>query len=251
MALQIQEATLRSFFDRSNGLARGTGFLARFLVAWPKSTIGNRPYVEAPPSWPALAAFHQRIALILETPAPIDDAGTLVPAPLGLNRDAKREWIGFHDAIEGELRSGGELYDVRDVASKSADNAARLAALFHVYEHDIGGAVGREAFEGARRIVAWHLNEARRFFGELALPVELANAARLDAWLVGYCRDRGIPGVPTRTIQQFGPGGIREKAAIEAAARELDELGRARIVQQGRRKEVRVNPALLNGGFSP
>jgi hypothetical protein len=35
VGLQIQEAALRSFFDRSGGLARGTGFLARFLVAWP------------------------------------------------------------------------------------------------------------------------------------------------------------------------------------------------------------------------
>ena len=33
ITLQVQEATLRSFFDRSGGLARGTGFLARFLLA--------------------------------------------------------------------------------------------------------------------------------------------------------------------------------------------------------------------------
>lgn len=33
IALQIQEATLRNFFDQTGGLARGTGFLARFLVA--------------------------------------------------------------------------------------------------------------------------------------------------------------------------------------------------------------------------
>ena len=30
VALQIQEMALRSFFDRSGGLARGTGFLSRF-----------------------------------------------------------------------------------------------------------------------------------------------------------------------------------------------------------------------------
>ena len=47
MAMQIQEATLRSFFERSEGLARGTGFLARFLVAWPESTQGFRPYYES------------------------------------------------------------------------------------------------------------------------------------------------------------------------------------------------------------
>jgi len=30
-----------------------------------------------------------------------------------------------------------------------------------------------------------HLTEARRFFSELALPEELADAAKLDAWCHG------------------------------------------------------------------
>ena len=42
VALQVQEPTLREFFTRSGALARGTGFLARFLVAWPESTQGQR-----------------------------------------------------------------------------------------------------------------------------------------------------------------------------------------------------------------
>jgi hypothetical protein len=37
-AAPANSATLRSFFDRSGGLARGTGFLTRFLVAWASIT---------------------------------------------------------------------------------------------------------------------------------------------------------------------------------------------------------------------
>jgi len=72
IALQVQEATLRSFFDRSGGLARGTGFLARFLLAWPESTQGHRPFTDPPESWPALVRFNQRIAGILQQDVPID-----------------------------------------------------------------------------------------------------------------------------------------------------------------------------------
>lgn len=36
-----------------------------------------------------------------------------------------------------------------------------------------GDAIGLEYFKSASLIVAWHLNEARRFFGELPMPVEL------------------------------------------------------------------------------
>jgi putative DNA primase/helicase len=242
VALQVQEPTLREFFARSGELARGTGFLARFLVAWPASTQGNRPFSEAPENWPHLSTFHRRIAAILNQPAPIDEDGALAPALLPLTPEAKALWIEYHDAIESELLSGGELHDVRDVASKSADNAARLAALFQMFK-GTGGAIDAESFEGASRIAAWHLHEARRFFGELALPAELADAVRLDSWLIEHCKRERTHLVPTREAQRLSP--IRDKEKLTTALRELEELDRVRVVQEGRRKTIRVNPALV------
>lgn len=249
MGLMVQETTLREYFSKSGGLARGTGFLARFLVAWPESTQGQRPFTEPPANWPHLAAFHRRIAAILNQPAPIDEDGTLTPAMLSLAPDAKAAWVGYHDAIESELASGGELYDVRDVASKSADNAARLAALFQQFEHGMGGAIGLDSFERASRITAWHLSEARRFFGELALPAELADAARLDSWLIEYCRKGRTHFVGKNHVRQHGP--MRDGARLDAAIRELVALDRLRLVKDGKRLTIQVNPALvIEGGAS-
>lgn len=249
IALQVQEATLRSFFDRSGGLARGMGFLARFLLAWPESTQGYRPYSDPPDTWPALARFNQRIAAILEQAVPIDEDGALWPPVLPLAADTKAAWVMFHDTIESELRSGGELYDVRDVASKTADNAARIATLFQIFEHGSGGAVGLAAFEGASRIAAWHLHEARRFYGELALPEEQADAARLDCWLLDYCRREKTNIVPRREVQRnVTPGHLRQKVALDLALAELVEAGRVQLAQDGRRKEIHINPVLLEGG---
>jgi putative DNA primase/helicase len=243
MGLMVQETTLREYFSRSGGLARGTGFLARFLLAWPDSTQGTRNFTEAPANWPRLAAFHRGIAAILNQPAPIDDDGALTPVLISLAPEAKAAWVDYHDAIESELRSGGELYDVRDVASKSADNAARLAALFQQFEHGMGGAIGLDCFESASRIAAWHLSEARRFFGEFALPAELADAARLDSWLIEYCQRDRTHLVPTREAQRLGP--IRDKEKLTAALRELEELDRVKVSQDGRRKTIKMNPALV------
>jgi putative DNA primase/helicase len=247
VALQIQEATLRAFFERSGGLARGSGFLARFLIAWPESTQGYRPFTDPPDTWPKLAAFHRRISQILNTPAPLTDQGTLEPVMLMFTQEAKAEWVTFHDALEGELRSGGELYDVRDVASKTADNAARLAAQFHVLTHGMGGSVSFDSFEGASQIAAWHLSEARRFFGELALPTEQANAVQLDNWLVKYAILMGVDNISRREAQRSGP--VRDKEALKQALQELDEFDRARLVTDGRRKDIFINPALLVGGL--
>ena len=242
MGLMIQESTLRAFFDASKGLARGTGFLARFLVAWPESTMGTRFYTPPVSGSPALSEFNRRITALLNQPVPIDDDGILTPPMLPLTAEAKAAWVEYHNAIESELSSGGELYDVRDVASKSADNAARLAALFQMFE-GAGGAIGLAAFESASLIAAWHLHESRRFFGELALPAEMADAARLDGWLIGHCRRERTHLVSTREAQRLGP--IRDKEKLAAALRELEELDRVKVAQEGRRKTIKVNPALV------
>lgn len=248
MALQVQELTLREFLARTGSLARGTGFFARFLLAVPESTQGFRFFSEAPVNWPHLMAFHQRITAILQQPVPMDDEGALTPPQLPLTTEAKASWVVFHNAIESELHNGGALYAVRDIASKSADNAARLAALFHIFEGG-GGAIGAAALEGACRLAVWHLNEARRFFGELALPAELANAARLDTWLIAHCQRERTHFVGKNHIRQYGP--LRDGATLDAAIRELTALDRVRLDHDGKRQAIKVNPALvIEGGTS-
>jgi putative DNA primase/helicase len=135
------------------------------------------------------------------------------------------------------------LFEVKDVASKVADNVARLAALFQVFEHGMGSMVCVQYLEAASSIVAWHLYEARRFFSELALPTELANAARLDAWLFEYCRRLGVGEVDKNHTRQRGT--LRDKQSLDAAIGELRALDRIRIVKLGRKAIIKVNPALL------
>ncbi|MBW8067359.1 MAG: DUF3987 domain-containing protein [Ferrovum sp.] len=246
LGLMVQEATLRDYFNKNGTLARGTGFLARFLVSWPVSTQGKRPFAEPPANWPHLEAFHKRMAAILEQQPLVNEDGSLAPVTMGLTPSAKAAWIDFHDAIEAELVNGGELYDVRDVAAKTADNAVRLAALFQMFQGS-GGAIGSQAFDGASRIAAWHLSEARRFFGELALPVELADAGRLDGWLLDHCRQGRTYFVRKNHVRQHGP--LRDGARLDAAIRELGELDRLRVKKDGKKVTLHINPALL--GVAP
>lgn len=243
VGLQVQESTLRRFFSKDGGLSRGTGFLARFLVSWPESTQGRRNFEEAPTHWPDLSKFHQRINGLLNQPLPIDEDGALSPAMLTLTPQAKQGWVEYHDAVEVMLGKGGELADVRDVASKSADNATRLAALLHVFEHGAQGAVDQESMEQGCRLAAWYLNESRRFFGELSLPEGLAEAAKLDAWLLEYCRRERVQAVGKNYVLQHGP--LRKKDALDTAIHDLFELDRIRLVKDGKRFTVHVNPALL------
>lgn len=245
LSLQVQESTLRAFFDKTAGLARGTGFLARFLVAWPQSTQGTRFYKEPPAQWPKLAIYHQRIERILNVPLAIDDEGGLHPSALPLTAEAKAVWVAFHDEVEAQLAVGGDYADIRDVASKCADNAARLAALFQIFEHGGGSAVGLDAMEGGCMLAAWHLDEARRFFGEIVLPQDMADAARVSHWLLQYAQAQGVAEVATRDLQRMGP--IRNKDRLEAGLGELQSHHHVRLVKDGKRRWVAINPKLMGG----
>ena len=44
MGLAVQPNTVHAFFDNSKGLARGSGFAARFLIAWPHSNARSTSF---------------------------------------------------------------------------------------------------------------------------------------------------------------------------------------------------------------
>jgi putative DNA primase/helicase len=247
LGLAVQPETVRQFIDGTRGLARGSGFMARFLIAWPESTQGGRMFQEAAEQWPALAQFRRRLADLLDLPVQLDDFGQLAMQTLSLSQVAKSVWMEFHDNVEAELAPNGEMAETRDVASKAGDNAARMAALFHVFEHGPSGEIGIEHIRTAARVITWHLFEARRFLNQLETPAEISNAMLLESWLLDYCRQNRVSGIPISQIQRLGPNRTRRKQNLDAALFELEAAGRVRKSTTGRKVTIEINPILLGG----
>jgi putative DNA primase/helicase len=246
LSLATQESTVRAFFDGSKGLARGTGFGARFLIAWPKSTQGTRLYKTPPSHWPHKNAFIKRTNELLHTLLTIDEeTGALQPVTLELSGSAQTAWIEFYNDTEQELRIGGELTDIKDVTSKAADNVARMAALFHVYENGVTGHISEAHIISANHLMAWYLMESKRFFSEVVLSKELRHAVLLDNWLIQHCQAHEVSEISTRTIKQFCPNTLRDKTILDDTLKHLMELNRVKIAKDGKRKQVHLNPKLL------
>lgn len=248
MGLAVQADTVRNFFENSKGLARGTGFLARFLIAWPTSTQGARQYIEPPAAWPKLTVFNERITQLLNKIPVLTEAGGITPITLDFSMDAKKAWITFHDDVEFELKQGGDLTDARDVASKAADNVARLAALFHLYEWKSEGAINKDLVERAIMIVSWHLYEAKRFLNQIAIPMHINNAIKINDFILRYCRDYKTDNLAKNYLRQHGA--IRDKKLLNDALDELVDANRIRINLDDRTSIIEVNPALLGGDYA-
>jgi 5S rRNA maturation endonuclease (ribonuclease M5) len=240
ICLAIQDAPLREFLASSGKLARGTGFLARFLITNPESTQGTRMFKEAPENWPALDLFYIRIKELLDL-IDMDKPFSM----LHLSKAAKNLWVEFHDRIELQLAPGGDFTEIRDVASKAADNVARLAAIFHVYEHGIEGEINENHMERATRIIEWHLHSARDYLAAAKEKEQINEFDMLKNWLINECIKNEANAIKYSTALQSGPNPLRKKDIL---AKVLDGLVNANIVRitvsEGT-KFIDLNPALL------
>jgi Protein of unknown function (DUF3987) len=238
--LMMQPVAFSALVGIGDGLARGLGFLARFLLSWPTSTMGTRLYRPPPDVTPALDEFNRRIRELLNMPLPLEpdapDNALLLPV-MQLSAPARAKWISFFDETERTLAPGGDARLVADVAAKTAEQAVRLAAVMSVFEEGVGDSISLEFMEAGCAIAAWHLGEAQRILASAAADPVTADAINLLHWL----RRRRDPA--TRSdILQFGPVRLRDKQRRDAALQRLLETGHVREVSVGRQSILLCNP---------
>lgn len=208
ISLAIQQGALSEFLDQSGGLARSSGFWARCLITSPESLQGYRLIDEnsffRARKLQKVESFNTKIRAILEKPDRFDDAGFLKPDIMTLSTEARRVWVQYFNETESELRPQGELIDVRDFASKSAEMAVRIAALFEYFctgnleiteSNMISGAV----------LAGWYLAEAQRYFNLIDRPEVEIDAEILEPRLIEKSQKQpvaGVAGIAVATIEK-------------------------------------------------
>ncbi len=213
-------------------LLSGQGFLPRCLLAWPESTAGHRPYREEDlRSDPAIGRLAHRLGELHRMPLPLapDDRQELAPPVLQLSDDAKAAWIGLHDAVEAGMASGEQFANVKGWASKTPEQALRIAGVLSVLEAGPHAEISASTMERAAELALWHLTEAARLAGTAALSPEVRNAEALLHW----CHETGRTRMHSTEAMQRGPNRIRERKALLEAMKELERAGWAGKVDGG------------------
>src|SRR5262249_30831162 len=144
----------------------------------------------------------------------------LTPPALLLTEEASLAWREYHDTVERELGSSGAYATVTDLAAKSAENAARIAALLHVLVNGPTGEVSVEWVNSGAKIARWHLHEACRVLGIAAQKAEDRWAQELQRWL----RQQKMSSIRCREIQRSGPACVRQRQQRDAAIQVLERL---------------------------
>jgi hypothetical protein len=163
--LAMQPVVLRALLAADDGVARAVGLLARFLIAWPQSTLGTHVYRDPPEKTPALDAYNRRVVHLLDAqlterfPIKGDTTAALTPERMTLHPQAKASWVEYHNEIARHLGEGGRYGGIADVGAKSAENVARLAAVHYVFEGgEAPGEIPEGIMEKSIRLGRWYLD---------------------------------------------------------------------------------------------
>lgn len=219
--LMVQPTVARDFM--ADPLAADTGFLPRFLICEPTSTIGTRLHAGAKNDWPALSRFADRLEAILERPMPIDpETGGLQPRCVPLGHEARAQLVRYADRVERWQALGGPMAHITGAASKSAEQAARIAGVFALWRDLDAAEVLSEEMAAGIDLANFYLKEAARLADAATISAEIDKAEKLRRWLLENWPE---PEVVVRDVQNKGPGQLRESPKARAALNVLEAHG--------------------------
>lgn len=224
LSLHLMAQPVVAYEFLGDPLAGDTGFLPRCLICEPPSTIGTRFYREPPADNSALEAFAERLTDILNTGMAMDpETRALKPRPLYLSVEARVRLEAYHNETEHAQAPGGDLELVRGHASKTAEQAARIAGVLTLWQDMSLVEVSAQGMDCGIALARYYLSEAKRLAGAARVSEEVAKAEALRKWMLSP--SWGKPWIATRELMNRGPSRLRERPEARKAIAMLVDSG--------------------------
>ncbi len=231
MCLQVQPVIAEELLN--DPLAQGQGFLARFLIVQPESTIGTRTLTGSKEEKQAqemakldLDNFRiQALNLLMENGRRSEDGAER--GLLSLSYQAENLLRDFYNRTEEAQAKGGWLAGHTAVASKIAEQACRLAGVMALWANPNAQEIGAETMRDAITLAEFYLGEAVRLGSIGAMPQADREAEELRVWLFGKWQElaaekgRDPALISSRDLSCWAPSQLRVAATYKAALNKL------------------------------
>ncbi len=235
----VQPSIMDEYMARRGAKARGIGFLARFLVCYPSSTQGYRPFSSGIQPTEAREEFSKRIQDVAGASLAVARNLMRKRSIVTLSKQAESLWDEISRQIEVELRPGGRFEFARDHASKLSENILRTAAVCHIFE-GAEGEISEGIMQLAINICFYCSGEFLRLFCGPAQEVQDVDI--LKFWLLGRL-NAGQRYMERNFVQRCGPGALRSNKRINRALDGMIDLGLIREFYLDRARCIDINCA--------
>lgn len=130
---------------------------------------------------------------------------------------------GYADHVEAGLVKGGEFSAIPGHASKSAEQAARIAGVMTAWENIDAREVTARTMADAITLAQFYLSEALRLHDAANVSAEVDRAEALRKWLLGTWAHEDI--TPAEVTRHAPIRALREGPAARAAIALLERYG--------------------------
>ena len=165
---------------------------------------------------PGLAQFSHRLFEVLKSPLPMDERSrALEPRTLTLAPDARAMLRHYADQAETTQRRGSAFEHVTAAASKSAEQACRIAGALTLWADLRAPEVAGETMADAITLAQFYLGDALRLADAATVSVEIERAERLRRWIL---ESWPHPEILPRDVLRLAPiRALRESPAAKKA----------------------------------
>ncbi|WP_052507095.1 DUF3987 domain-containing protein [Desulfonatronovibrio magnus] len=239
ICLCVQNEVMESLSSKPG--FRGRGVIGRFIYILPDSRLGHRKIDTRAMSEKVIREYDSGIRSLLD----LRGAGL----KLKLSPGAYELWKQFAQAVEVELRPGGQFEAMTDWAGKLPGAAARIAGLFHCISSSLPGnlTVSAEIMEQALSLSSRLADHAREAIGQMGCDDSRAAALRVLKWI----RETSSTRFTARSCYKALHGTLKTMAEVKPGLDTLEERGYIRKVSEppsgpGRPSKVfEVNPEVV------
>lgn len=220
--LMIQPSVAKAFMGDPQTV--DTGFLPRFLITHPVSTIGTRLQADVrEDDFVGMSIFNYKLEEILNTKLPMNERTLeLKPRVLALSTEARQLLSAYSDEIELKQAPNQPYRTITGFASKSAEQATRLAAVLTLWQDLHAQEVSAEMMQNGISLSRYYLEEAHRLISGAMVDADIDRAEKLRVWLLETWTE---PEILNRDVVQHGPNAVRDSKAAKKALQMLADHG--------------------------
>ena len=205
--VMIQPDVFNNFVEVHGNNLRGSGMLARFLVAVPSSTQGFRQSWEEFSNWCAYEGFCSRVDFLMRETMRRFEAGENKKSDITFSPEAADYWKMIHNEIESNLAFGGRFELAPEHGGRISENIARLAAIFSFFENGSTEVRIPEVMSALHIVFAYSNDFMSNMVGT---PQYIKDGDTVWAWLRTKVFARGYRFVRKRYLLQYGPNCLRK-----------------------------------------
>ena len=227
----VQPNVARRFMSDED--LRDQGFLARFLPASPRSLKGQRPYKRRPAECLKIMAKYEAWMLALFNAAKTKngEGRELDLRVLPMSAGAEAAWIDYHNEVNDGEKPRGRYVDIHEVATKSPEQAARIAGCLALFDHPKANEIDGDTMKRAVKLARWYLDEALRILEGASTSDAADDADKLYTWAIKKPMNRSDGWLVSLHDIQRGPRRFRTpgpegERIIAAAIKSLVSTGR-------------------------